>query len=553
MHNVSLKRQDVELLRSSEATFRSLYFNSPIGLYRTTIEDGLVLECNDQFARFFGYESREEMVGNVIISTNYISHNDRVNLLQELEEVKEIIDYEARFRRKDGQVIYGRYSARMYKEQGWIEGVFQDITTQKETELALQASENQVNSLLDAIPYLVFECDLTGAITLASSASKDIIGYEKEELIGSFIWDTMASGMQRDLLPEYLKYLIDEQPEPTPYVAKNIRKDGRLIDVQIDWSYRRDNDGQIVGFVCILSDVTARKRAQKDLMESERKLATLMNNLRGMVYRCLNDQRRTLEFVSVGCERLLGYSKNEIENNESFSYAKLIHPDDRAMVKKELNKAVEQRQSYTMEYRIVLPGGETKWVWDQGIGIYSISGKFIALEGNVTDISKRKRMEFKLRDMTEKLSRERVVLEEKNIALNQVLEHMEDQKKEFYRQISGQLQIEIIPLLEKLKDDVSEVNKSRIDRVLENVTMILSKNIDEFKNRFSRLSPREIEISEFIAKGRTSKQISHMLNLSPATINKHREIIRKKLELANTNVNLSTYLKTNLSTQIRIL
>lgn len=553
IRDISFHKQEEELLRSSEATFKSLYLNSPVGLYRTAIEDGLVLECNDQFARFFGFGNREEMVGHVIISTYYVSLNDRIALLKELEKGKEILNYEARFRRKDGQIIYGFYSARIYPEDGWIEGVFQDITAQKEAEQALQASKNRIKSLLDAIPYMVYECNTEGLITLASSAAKEIIGYDKDEIIGTHIWDTMASGMQRDLLPEYIRYLVEEQPPPTPYVAKSMRKDGQLIDVQIDWSYRRDMEGHVSGFVCIMSDVTARKKSQKALMESERKLATLMNNLRGMVYRCLNDENHTMEFVSSGCEQLLGYTKSEIEGGESFSYTEMIHPDDRVMVRTELTRAIEQRQSYTLEYRILTPDNITKWVWDQGIGIYSISGKFIALEGNVTDISRRKNMEFELRELTEKLSRERGVLEEKNIALNQILEHMEEQKKEFHRRISSQLQIEIVPLLERLKNDVSEVNKSRIERVLENVNMILSKNIDDFKNRFSRLSPREIEISEFIAKGHTTKQISHHLNLSPATVNKHREIIRKKLELANTNVNLSTYLKTNLSTQIRIL
>lgn len=553
LRDISLKKQEEELLRSNEATFRSLYLNSPVGLYRTAIEDGLVLECNDQFARLFGYKNREEMVGNVIISSNYVSLNDRLNLLQQLETEDEIINYEARFRRKDGQIIYGRYSARIYRDDRWVEGVFQDITAQKEAELELQASKNHMKSLLDAIPHMVYECDIEGRITLASSAAQSIIGYDKEELLGSYIWDTMASGMQRDLLPEYLSYLAEEQPAPTPYVAKNIRKDGQIIDVQIDWTYRRDAEANVIGFVCIMSDVTARKKSQKALMESERRLATLMNNLRGMVYRCLNDDRRTMEFVSSGCEQLLGHTKSEIENNESFSYADMIHPDDRDTVHEELNQAIERRQIYTLEYRIITPDEQTKWVWDQGIGIYSISGKFIALEGNVTDISRRKNMEFELRDLTHKLSQDRGILEEKNIALNQVLEHMEEQKKEFYRQISSQLQIEIVPLLKKMKDDVSEANQSRIVRVLENVNMILAKNIDDFKNRFSRLSPREIEISEYIAKGHTTKQISHHLNLSPATVNKHREIIRKKLELANTNVNLSTYLRTNLSTQIRIL
>ncbi len=553
MRDISDLRNNEWSLHTSEETYRNLFHNSPVGLYRTSYSTGIVLECNDQFAKMLGYPSQKALVNKKSVREHYLNIEDREELQRLLKKHGSIQSYETDVMRCDGSVFQSRYSARLDENEGWIEGIIQDITAEKAAEKALQESESRMKSLLDAVPFMVYECDVKGIITFASSASKEILGYHKDEIVGSHVWEAMTPGMQRDLLPEYLDYLAEEQPTPTPYLAKSIRKDNRVIDVQIDWSYQKDEGGKVSGFVCIMSDITTRKQAQKALTESERRLSTLMNSLRGMVYRCRENDNRTMQFVSIGCENLLGYNKSEIESNDSFSYTSLIHPDDRKMVNDEIRKAVAQRESYTLEYRIKASDGTEKWVWEQGIGVYSLSGKFIALEGNVTDISRRKNMEFDLRDATRKLSQDRVVLEEKNIALNQFLQHMEEQKKEFHQQLSNQLQIEIMPLLEKLRAEASSANYSRIESVLENVKIVLSKNTDEFKNRFSRLSPREIEVSEMIAKGMTSKQISHHLNLSPATVNKHREIIRKKLELANKNVNLSTYLKTNLSSQLRIL
>lgn len=60
-----------------------------------------------------------------------------------------------------------------------------------------------------------------------------------------------------------MRQLVREQPSPTPYTGRNLNKDGRIIDVQVDWAYKRDEEGRVIGFVCILSDITERRRMEE--------------------------------------------------------------------------------------------------------------------------------------------------------------------------------------------------------------------------------------------------------------------------------------------------
>jgi PAS domain S-box-containing protein len=132
---------------------------------------------------------------------------------------------------------------------------------------------------------------------------------------------------------------------------------------------------------------TAHAEAEQALYESQRRLATLMDNLPGMAYRCRNDRQWTVEFVSSGCEPLTGYPPSSLIGNATIAYADVIHPEDRHAVWTAVQSALQQRQCFQMTYRICTREGETKWVWEQGLGVYSPAGDLVALEGFIHDIT----------------------------------------------------------------------------------------------------------------------------------------------------------------------
>ncbi|NLY51629.1 MAG: diguanylate cyclase [Firmicutes bacterium] len=125
-------------LRISEETYRNLFHNAQVGLFRSRISDGAILEANHQIAEMFGYASRQEFMAEFKSADHYVDPEKRKEMLRLLDEHGEVRHFEAQFRRKDGSIIWMLFSARVYPEQGWLEGVMEDITSRVEAEERLR-------------------------------------------------------------------------------------------------------------------------------------------------------------------------------------------------------------------------------------------------------------------------------------------------------------------------------------------------------------------------------------------------------------------------------
>jgi diguanylate cyclase (GGDEF)-like protein/PAS domain S-box-containing protein len=126
-----------------------------------------------------------------------------------------------------------------------------------------------------------------------------------------------------------------------------------------------------------------------DQREFARMLKTLLGNLDGMVYRCLDDAEWTMEFVSEGCERLTGYEPRDLLFNQRVSYESITHPDDRERVRAGIHAALAARRRFDIEYRLIHADGSIRWVWERGVGLYDRHGRLLAIEGIVQDVTAR--------------------------------------------------------------------------------------------------------------------------------------------------------------------
>ena len=151
-------------------------------------------------------------------------------------------------------------------------------------------------------------------------------------------------------------------------------------------------------FATVFQDITTHKQAEEAIQESRRKLTTLLANLPGMSYRCLNVPEWTMEFVSEGSLKLTGYAAAELTGNTGISFNEVIFPDDRTRLWEKWQSVLAEHGRFEEEYRICTKDGTIKWVWEQGHGVYSAAGELLALEGFITDVTARKLAEEKLRD-----------------------------------------------------------------------------------------------------------------------------------------------------------
>ena len=139
----------------------------------------------------------------------------------------------------------------------------------------LCSSRQKYATLIETLPHGVEECTVDGVITFSNSAHHRMFGYTDGELIGRSIVDLVVDDRERAAFPGLLKRLAAEQPPPRTHLTRKLTKDGRRIDVQVDWNYELDDQGQVVGFIAVITDISRRLATTRALEESEQRYRAL--------------------------------------------------------------------------------------------------------------------------------------------------------------------------------------------------------------------------------------------------------------------------------------
>jgi len=139
---------------------------------------------------------------------------------------------------------------------------------------------------------------------------------------------------------------------------------------------------------------------------------------------------------------------------------------------------------------------------------------------------------------------EKAALNNMNIALREVLAKIQDEKNHIREDVQTNVDKIIMPLLHKLEMNLSPAEKKPVGLIRENLKKITSPFSSRLSREFTSLTPAEINICSMIKNGLSTKEIARLRHISPATVSKQRESIRRKLSLANQKINLVAYLDT---------
>ncbi len=146
---------------------------------------------------------------------------------------------------------------------------------------------------------------------------------------------------------------------------------------------------------------------------------------------------------------------------------------------------------------------------------------------------------------------ERQALHEANVALRAVLARLEEEKREIRASILANIQKIIMPVVFELELEVTGRQRSYVTLLRQTLQEIASPFLTQMSRNHMQLTPVEIAISTMIRNGLSTKEIAQLRCISPATVRRHRENIRRKLGLKNRKVNLVTYLQASSSEEPR--
>ncbi|MGK5095508.1 PAS domain-containing protein [Deltaproteobacteria bacterium TL4] len=298
------------------------------------------------------------------------------------------------------------------------------------------------------------------------------------------------------------------------------------------------------------------RKTNTELSESERTLATLMGNLPGMAFRCVNDNQWTMEFVSEGCIALTEYLPEDLIQNKTISYEKIIYREDRKMFYKEMQSAISSKAKFMLEHRINTRSNKVKWISAQGIGLYSTEGSLLAIEGLLTDITNRKQTEEELqqhKEHLEELIQERTRELEDTLVIQQSISDnllgTSHELKESRQQLEQQF-AELQASYSKLSDldntknqllkKMNNLNETRFPSLKKNLNTLAEQELGDAKIWVQQAVRDADAINEALRPFQSlylSEQAIQSKRLLLAEANKKEQVIAK-LALGGTGVDL---------------
>jgi len=151
--------------------------------------------------------------------------------------------------------------------------------------------------------------------------------------------------------------------------------------------------------------------------------------------------------------------------------------------------------------------------------------------------------ENELQETNRQLTVEREALRESNAALRTVLARIEEEKQKINLNVQTNVEKILMPILHAMAMELPKAQRYYVELVVENLEQIASPFVNNLSKAYLSLTPTEMAICNMIRNGMRTKEIAQIRRVSPATINRHREHIRRKLKITNTEANLVTYLQ----------
>jgi PAS domain S-box-containing protein len=206
-NDITQRKQAEEALQRSETKFRNIFENSQVGIFRTRLSDGLILDANQRFADLFGCNSPEEVIGLKHTTDCYVNPSDRQQAIELLKRDGELQNFEVQLQKRDGTLFWGLYSTRLNAADECMEGVIADISDRKQAEAALQASESELRALFSAIPDPLFVYNAEGQVIDAIPGNPSYGEEYREEYREEYIGKTLHQLYAKEQVDEFLNYI----------------------------------------------------------------------------------------------------------------------------------------------------------------------------------------------------------------------------------------------------------------------------------------------------------------------------------------------------------
>lgn len=373
-----------------------LFNHARVGIFRSRLEDGLVLAANDEFIRLCGDYRREEVINKFQTTAFYANPEDRVHLLDSAVN-GEIVGRDIALRKGDGSILWVTVSGHVYPEQGFMEGVVVDITARRKAEDALQESVAFHRGLFlnSHTAMLLIDPD-TAEIVDANPAAAAFYGYPLETIKGMNLG--VISTLPR---AEMMKSLAEAGEKGITSYYRHRMAGGEVRYIESRRALITIKGRKLV--YAINNDITERRRWEKSLRESERRLADIVDFLPDATFAI--DKEGTVISWNKAAEELTGIPASHMVGKNNYEYALAFYGERRPMLidlvtstdpllRSSYPFIRQEGHSLVGEDFCPFIGASGAFMWGKATALYDNQGNLTGAIESVRDITSRKTAEM---------------------------------------------------------------------------------------------------------------------------------------------------------------
>lgn len=398
VHQTELDVQNEELtkarstLQNSQARYFELYDQAPVG-YLTLDVNGLILEANLTTRLLLGTD-KMALIGRALSDFIIPEDQDSYALYcRKLLDSRQRQTCELRLLRADGSRLWAKLDSVVIRTEAdgalRLCAVINDITELKQSEERLQ---DIVNTAVNGI----ITVDQQGIVRVFNKVAEVMLGFASEDIIGHNINKLMMISQCKELnncfLPCTGKGCAAASTQREVEVR---RKDGSTFLLSLCVGEFQDGDERY--FTGVLRDITAHKRIEQALHDSEERLSLAMDASGQGFWDWNIVSKKSLH--NHKWYELLGLDKDAPTCKEPEFFTKLLHEDDREDVLRRVQDALKNSGRFYSEHRLRKADGGYIWVQENGVVVKrDDEGNPLRMIGSFVDISERKQAEQQQRE-----------------------------------------------------------------------------------------------------------------------------------------------------------
>jgi PAS domain S-box-containing protein len=307
-------RERTDALLESEERYRGLFEGVPVGIYRTT-PAGQFLDVNQALVQMLGYPDRETLLAENAADL-YVSREAHEQWQAQIIREGVVRNFRIQARRRDGETIWVKDTGRVVRDtNGQVlhyEGSLEDITKRVRMEEEARAARQQLLDIIDFLPDAAFVIDQDKKVIAWNQAIEKMTGLRKEDILGQgdYAYAVPFYGQRRPIVIDLIGAENSEVRSEYDYVHKQGNTlyaeafvpsvfEGRGAYLWMTASPLLDSEGNQVGAIESIRDITDRKQAEKKIRQRNREL-TLLNR----VIAASMTETRTEAILEMTCREL---------------------------------------------------------------------------------------------------------------------------------------------------------------------------------------------------------------------------------------------------------